>query len=703
MVKLWNIGWSDSAYICICKFNRYTKMNLFLRISLSALAIFAMNIGRGIAQTASTIDRIKANYREILAPPIGQPDSLTVDMMRIEQEVEMSDQVVIELHERYPFDLVKIDRYLTKLNSDGSWSDINYNDTKRSGWEPKQHADRLLEMTKLYKTEGSPRYGSPILRDQIHCALGFWFRERPKCLNWWQNEIGIPKTLGPACIMIEDELSPEERAGIIEVVSAARFKMTGQNKVWLAGNVLLRGLLQNDDEAVRMARDTIMSEICVGRAEGIKPDWSFHQHGPQQQFGNYGLAYVSSMGFYYKLFDGTPYQFDNDHEQILRSLINEGYKWVVWKRNMDVSALGRQLFHNAQLHKAYAIAFTAAGFGIGGFPLESNPLVGHKHFDDSDYTIHRTSDWMASLKMSSSRVIGTEVVNEDNHLGYYLGDGATFYYVRGDEYRNVYPFWDWRKIPGVTAYEDTAPIPNIRQNKSRNRSPLVGGLTSEGRGVSAMALDRDSLKGRKAWLFTDDYVMCLGAGISSDSALNVTTAIEGRLKRGELDCLTSNGWQKIDGKYSFSSGNGRFYHDTTGYVVLSGDTLLVEAGKRHGSWSSFMKMYRPEDIEGEIVAMHISHGIAPKDKSYNYFVLPACQREEVEKFEPSARVKIHRNDSDAQIIESLDIDGDLWVIAYTPGMMSWDDTMFHAQAPGIYLFKHDGNNWVMNDHTLFRI
>lgn len=677
-------------------------MNRMLKFFLLPLTIAAVSVATE-AQSLSAVDMIKANYRELLAPSVDGIDSLTRDMINIEREKEMSDQVVIELHERYPFDLAKIDRYLSALLPDGSWSDINYNDTKRSGWEPKQHADRVLEMVKLYRTPGSPRYGSKALGEQIHRALGYWFTAKPKCLNWWQNEIGIPKTLGPACILLEDELTPAEREGIIDVVSAARFKMTGQNKVWLAGNVLLRGLLQNDSEVVRMARDTIMSEICVGGAEGIKPDWSFHQHGPQQQFGNYGLAYISSMGFYYRLFDGTPYKFDSEQEQILRSLINEGYKWVVWKRNMDVSALGRQLFHNAQLHKAYAIALTAAEFGIGGFPLKGNLLVGHKHFDDSDYTIHRTSDWMASLKMSSSRVIGTEVVNEDNHLGYYLGDGATYYYVEGDEYRDVFPFWDWRKIPGVTAYEDTAPIPNIRQNKSRNRSPLVGGLTEGNRGVSAMTLDRDSLKARKAWLFTDDFVMCLGAGISSDSLLNVTTAIEGRTKRGNLEQWADGGWQTLEGKHTFPSGDARFYHDGNGYIVMPGDTLHVESGKRHGSWSSFMKMYRPEEIEGEVVVMHLSHGTAPKEGKYQYFVFPVCSRKTIEDFDAANRVRIHRNDSVAQIIESLDGDGELWIVAYTTEPLSWPGGSFNPDAPGIYRFTHNGNKWHIDNYTRFRI
>ena len=371
---------------------------------------------------------------------------------------------------------------------------------------------------------------------------------------------------------------------------------------------------------------------------------------------------------------------------------------------MDVSALGRQLFHNAQLHKAYSIAFTAAGFGIDGFPTHGNQLVGHKHFDDSDYTIHRSKDWMASLKMSSSRVIGTEVVNEDNHLGYYLGDGATYYYCTGDEYLNVFPFWDWRKIPGVTAYEDTTPIPNIRQNKSRNRSSLVGGLTHGNRGVSAMALDRDGLTGRKTWLFTDDFVLNLGTGISTDSLLAVTTAIEGRVKAGDLRALSGNQWRTVVGSESFPTGEARLFHASTGYVVIPGDTLVVEAGTRTGDWSDNMKMYRASKIQGDVVAMHLRHGVSPKDASYHYYVMPATTPEAVEKFNPASCVKIHRNDRDAQIIETLGESPELWAVVYTPGNITRGDFSFTADAPGIYHFSRSASGeWSHDSRSLFRI
>ncbi len=45
--------------------------------------------------------------------------------------------------------------------------------------------------------------------------------------------------------------------------------MTGQNKVWLAGNVLIRGLLLNDAELIKEARENICSEIVLGQKEGF--------------------------------------------------------------------------------------------------------------------------------------------------------------------------------------------------------------------------------------------------------------------------------------------------------------------------------------------------------------------------------------------------------------------------------------------------
>ena len=243
------------------------------------------------------------------------------------------------------------------IREDGSWPDINYNDQKRSGWSVKEHADRVLELAKLYRAEEGDCHWGPKLESVIHLALGYWFREKPVCKNWWYNQIGVPKTLGPAFLLMKEQLNPEEKEAAIEVMENAKFGMTGQNKVWLAGNVLMRGLLQDNFELVKAARDTIVSEITTGMQEGIKSDWSFHQHGPQQQFGNYGLAFLTEMSSYSGLFAGTVFALNKEQQGILNSFLLNGYRWIVWKGYMDVNALDRQLFHSGQIHKAFSLAF----------------------------------------------------------------------------------------------------------------------------------------------------------------------------------------------------------------------------------------------------------------------------------------------------------------------------------------------------------
>lgn len=97
--------------------------------------------------------------------------------------------------------------------------------------------------------------------------MKYWFVQKPVCKNWWYNQIGIPRTLGPAFLLFETEMTEKEKQEAIRVMEQSQFGMTGQNKVWLAGNVLIRGLLLNDTELIKEARENICSEIVLGQKE----------------------------------------------------------------------------------------------------------------------------------------------------------------------------------------------------------------------------------------------------------------------------------------------------------------------------------------------------------------------------------------------------------------------------------------------------
>ena len=674
-------------------------MQLYKFVS-GVLLLMTVTCGHVSAQDVE-LGRVKQNFIRLIETDGNEHEQLNAVLKDLPREESASDQMVVELFQRQPSPQASIRKYLSEQTAEGTWPDIDYQDRKPSGWEPRVHTERILELAKQYASPQSPYYRSAQVEACIHKALRWWFATKPVCPNWWYNQIGVPKTLGNAFLLFEPQLTADERQGAIEVMEHARFGMTGQNKVWLVGNVLVRALLQEDKELARQARDTIASEIVTGQSEGIQPDWSYHQHGTQQQFGNYGLAFLASMSFYSGVFAGTSMAFDDHQLEILRRLTDEGYRWILWKGKMDISALGRQFFREGQTHKGLVTAFAATELGGGTSkacnetayalcrenfqPDVKNGLTGHKHFFCSNYTVHRRPTWMASVKMASRRVIGAETMNGDNMKGFYSADGATYIYQDGNEYLDIFPLWDWRKLPGVTAFDTDAPMPIVKGNRPRNNSDFVGGLSDGRQGMSVMDLDRAGLRACKAWIFTDDFVLCLGAGIQTDSTLTVTTAIEQCYRRGDLSVLLpGQRWKTAEGSVTTNGREVRFHHNSMGYIAW-GDNLkaTATAERRTGDWHDIMQMY-PEGTtaDGDVVQLCLSHGTAPKDASYQYVILPDADRRQTEAFDLDA-IRVLRNDRTVQAV--LLADGTCWLAASEPASLTLPDgTAVETATPGIY-------------------
>lgn len=652
------------------------------------------------------LSKIKENFKKVYI--VGSP--LTSDLQEALNAnppgFGVSDRVVMELQQRVPFSKAFIEELLAKQNEEGAWTDINYADKTRSGWEPRLHPERILGLVKACQDENSEYYQSEKVIQAIHAALGFWFKEKLKCPNWYYNQIGVPRTLGVAFVLFEEHLTADEKKEAVELMKNSQFGMTGQNKVWLAGNVMMRALLENDLALVQQARDTIVSEICTGKKEGIKDDWSFHQHGPQQQFGNYGLAYISSMSLFSGLFAETSMAFSDEQLDIIGSLLDKGYQWVIWKNNMDISALGRQLFRSAPEHKALGAAFAAAelGGGTNHFCNEvaervmrncfspKNSLVGHKHFWQSDYTLMRQPAWMASLKMASTRVLGTESMNGDNKKGYYLADGALFVYDTGQEYLNIFPVWDWRKVPGVTTYESDASMPMLEKSYyPGNESDFVGGISDGKQGLSVMELKRDGLTVRKYCLFTPEALVVLGSGIQSDSLLPVTTSIEQCWAEDKAEVWIDGGWKKLESRQTFVQKGLRVLHGQKGYIIPEGQ-CVAEVENRTGRWNDIMQIYREQTEEGKVFSLYMNHGTRPSGASYQYYILPQADRKAVERFSTDD-LKIMTNTEKMQVVHVAKEDA-WWIAAWKEGTCTLGSSLrVDVLTPGLYCIKRQGNSY----------
>jgi chondroitin AC lyase len=588
--------------------------------------------------------------------------------------------------------------------ADGSWPDLDYASVAHSGWPPHDHGKRMVAMAMAMAggVDVSADERNRLL-DSVHRAFRFWIRHDFQCTNWWDNEIAIPQFIGTCALLLGKNLAPDEYAYATQT-SLARYGIgrTGQNKVWLAGNALMLGLLKGDEALIDKAATTIWSELRVSTDEGIQPDYSFHQHGPQQQFGNYGLHFATEICRWGTILQGTPWALRADKLEVFRRFLLDGENWVSWRGAMDISSCGRELMPHRPVDAAAETARSledAAVFDPGSAPAyqafvarnqpgATNDLTGNKYFWCSDYMVHRTSEFAATLKMSSKRVIGTEMANTENLAGYHLADGALYLYQSGDEYTDIFPVWDWRKIPGVTCAQTDIPA----FKTSSVPSDFVGGVSDGTHGCAALDYVRDGVVAKKAWFFGVNSVVCLGAGIGGEAKAPIVTTINQCLLHGGIK-LQQDGKVK---SLKTTSGTTRLKvewveHDGWRYIFPGGCTAHLKAGRVTGNWKQvFTNPETPKhDVTGNVFTLWLDHGNTPNHASYACIITPAGEK-------TTAAVVVNAPEAQAVQIDR----GIFGVVFWRPGKVKLTDYLLAwVDQPCIVLIDTEKHEAWISDPT----
>ncbi|MBI5835237.1 MAG: hypothetical protein HZB16_23265 [Armatimonadetes bacterium] len=502
---------------------------------------------------------------------------------------------------------------------DGSWADVDYASGDRSNWGASKHVGHLRAIAAV----NPPTVAAT---QALNRGLDYWRQHDFTCPNWWYNEIGVPMTMADIGVLAYERISPENLRYLTgTVLPRAKIGMTGQNRAWVAGITFIRGLLVGDSELASRAMGVVMEELVVSGAEGLQPDWSFHQHGPQQQFGNYGLAFAGDMSRWADLLRGSTLAVAPEKISLLRNYVLNGENWVCWRGYMDLSSCDRQITPGAMRGKGRSVAGIntrmvgvdpeqAAAYRAGAQrnqPGAVNDLVGTRYFWRSDYLIHRRPEFMASLKMASRRVIGAELVNSENVSGYYLADGALFCYRAGDELEDVAPVWDWRRVPGVTCPQGTRSL--RPPGNHRLPSDYVGAACDGQNGVVMLDLARDGLSVRKLFCFAGDQVVCLGAGLSYPGAEPVTTSLWQQRLRGPVKLSAGGAARELATGQETIADAQWLEHDGMRLTLLEPARLVVQTGPKTGHWRNvFTTSGTPrDDVTLPLCSAWLDHGTNP--------------------------------------------------------------------------------------------
>jgi len=519
--------------------------------------------------------------------------------------------------------------WLKQEKPDGSFRNVNYADTDGGRWDLRRHWLGLNTIARSYCFGGKEFKHNPALRDAVIRGIENWARHKYRNHNWWYQAIGIPLMSSETFLLMWDAIPPEVAQRFRTVFDRSKIDMTAQNRLHLAMILLLKGIIYRDDRMVREGREVILSEVAFAPSgkEGLQADFSFHQHGPQMQFGNYGLAFLDSAATCSGLLRGTGYAFPPEKRKLLSDYFLNGMRWVLYRNLFDFSACGRQIvgdgrsekFRTARSAMLEKMDYSSIGTekAVRSFFRDTTALEGNRLFFRSDFLVHRRRGLYFSVKMCSGRVIGCESCNRENQLGVDIASGVTQFVRTGDEYLTIMPLWNWRRLPGLTAIQDQSDLtpPDCRPF-FRNRAIGVGGVSDGRNGAAMFDYRTGSLSAHKSYLCFDRYVAAIGSGIAAGSDAPVMTTV---------DSLRLSGDVFADGKklgmknYRLSKISTVRHGDFT-YRFPVPTNLEIELAEKSADWTAIQPSYRKPGVTARLLTVSIPHGVRPKNAGYCYLL-----------------------------------------------------------------------------------
>lgn len=607
------------------------------------------------------------------------------------------------------------------LNNDGSYSDLNYLDMQSAVWGPHLTLARAQTLLMATAMPTGPFYRNAEVIDMAlksirFVAEGFWWN-----YNWWTLEIGVPLIAYRTLVLIDENeeialddisrryLMNAARQGHI-TDHPSRWLANGQNLIWFAEITIGLGVLFDRPDWVTTAVDAISMQLEVGHPQGIQVDDTFHQHGKLLYSGGYGLNFSNDSARMFRLLSDTSLSFSPVNYQTLSRYILDGQLWLIHGKILDYSSMGRTYARinagdSATLLPACSLLAQTEGSRQQEF-IECEKLLragvhngrnGNRHFWKSDLSVHNRPGFGISVRSYSTRTLnGDTSPNGEGLKSHHLADGVTHIYRSGEEYFNIHPIWDFKRVPGVTA-EHIIPYPSVpNANYIPNYGPtsFVGGVSDGEYGASTMDFSRDRLSGKKSWFFFDKGMIALGAGIECRGCLPVLTSINQEWSKDSI----KYGSKKLGLEKVLESGSLIFkdlswaHSNQVGYIFLSDEKVVIQNTIQTGSWKSLGIQLSDAPLSGKVTSLWIMHSNNLINDQYAYAVLPNLTALETQAMAKQPTFKILSN---TQEIQALEFEQKIiQATFFKPGKLSWNNgkSWISVDRPVIIQLRNKNNS-----------
>lgn len=619
----------------------------------------------------------------------------------------MQDKLSGSVSEAEVRDLIKT------LHPEGYWPSINYEDVSRIGFEHRVHVVNIQVMSLAYRSTNSPLKGLPSLKSGIDAAIDFWLNHDFVADNWHTNEIANPMSWITILYLMDGDLSDERVSGISSLASRANLHAWGARPggdlIKIAGLAAELALYHRDATGVKKAVDAMVAEVAVTSGMGIKPDLGFHHRSDRvTSILAYGTGYAATFADWGVRLYGTDFMFPEESTRLLVDYYLDGIcKSMVHGSFKDPGVINRDMSREGSLAPtgpelpAKLLSFTdyrkeelenivAIRKGIQSPNLSHNRFFWH-----SEYFSHQRPGFFASVRMHSDRNHTMEAPhNQESLKMHHYGDGANFISRKGDEYFDIFPVWDWQKIPGTTVVQKPE-LPHWNEIVKPGRSSFVGAVSDGKYGAAVFDFQsaHDPLRAKKAWFFFDDSYLCLGAGIFSDAEYPVVTTMNQTLSRSAVQIGTAFGTQQLAKGSEKIDAVSWVVQDSVGYHFYEPTTAFVLNDTQTGYWQGIansQRIQRKPAVSKDIFALWIDHGVDPQGVSYAYSVHPNVGAAHLERIARAPHLEVLANTSQVQAVWHKGL-GIAQVVFYEAGRIDLPNGKWLSLSiPGLVLVKMDG-------------
>lgn len=592
---------------------------------------------------------------------------------------------VIERYRRFllqttELDPVMINRWVTTIGGNGRWPDINYDDQSRANWQLWEHLKRLDQLAVAWCKPASLFYRDGRLWQAISLGINDWLRYKYQNPNWWHNQIGVPQAMRDLVILLRDTLTESQTRNALTVIRQLHVQGpgAGANLTWSADLGLHYGALVHDLPLMDSCRNLIADEIHISTGEGIQPDYSFHQHGSRLQMYQYGKAFLfTNIRIAWEL-RGTRWALPQEKLDILTRFLLKGWQWMARGINTVPGTMDRSSSRAGELRSPdirYLIPFlteldpekTKAFTELLVHQNGTGSLHGFRSYPYSDFTAYQEKLFSFFLKTMSTRTLPAEVgLNNENLKGNLLNSGDTYLVQNGNEYYNLMPVWDWKKLPGITAFKRAYKI---------ERKPFAGSVSDSWSGLAVMDYviadkgGNQKISARKAWVCHKGVIVCLIGNLSFQNLKDTGYTVMDQ-SRLQGDVFVNHATEPI------SMGNHRLnhvkwiYHHRFIYIPLNTHTVELSAGRATGNWAAINTSESDSLITDSVFMPVILH---PATRSgfptgTGYVLSYGNNPRDAELLYRHPTYAIVRNDKNCQAVQFKD--GTLFAAFYAQGSLS---------------------------------